>query len=91
MSSLFPRTVSVYVWVVILSLLWLPGVIGQEPAPSMDGKTAGEYYKNIKVLKEIPASELIPSMQFIGRRWAWNATFATWSASSTRTTRSRKR
>jgi photosynthetic reaction center cytochrome c subunit len=32
----------------------------------MDGKTAGEYYKNIKVLKEIPASELIPSMQFIG-------------------------
>ena len=66
MSSLFPRTVSVYVWVVILSLLWLPGVIGQEPAPSMDGKTAGEYYKNIKVLKEIPASELIPSMQFIG-------------------------
>lgn len=31
----------------------------------MDGKTAGEYYKNIKVLKEIPASELIPSMQFI--------------------------
>ncbi len=31
----------------------------------MEGKTAGEYYKNIKVLKEIPASELIPSMQFI--------------------------
>ena len=42
------------------------GVLAQGPAPSMEGKTAGEYYKNIKVLKEIPASELIPSMQFIG-------------------------
>jgi hypothetical protein len=31
----------------------------------MEGKTAGEYYKNIKVLKEIPASELLPTMQFI--------------------------
>lgn len=32
----------------------------------MEGKTAGAYYKNIKVLKDIPASQLIPSMQFIG-------------------------
>lgn len=50
----------------VLSLLWLPSVLAQASPPSMDGKTAGEYYKNIKVLKEIPASELIPSMQFIG-------------------------
>lgn len=33
------------------------------PAPA--GKTAGEQFKNIQVLKDIPASELIPSMQFI--------------------------
>lgn len=40
--------------------------MAQEPPPSMEGKTAGEYFKNIKVLKQIPASELIPTMQFIG-------------------------
>ncbi|HET9182476.1 MAG TPA: c-type cytochrome [Candidatus Angelobacter sp.] len=30
-----------------------------------DSKTAGQQFKNIKVLKGIPADELIPSMQFI--------------------------
>jgi len=34
------------------------------PAPS-SGKTAAEVYKNIQVLKEIPANQLIPTMQFI--------------------------
>jgi hypothetical protein len=29
------------------------------------GKTAGEEFKNVQVLKNIPASELIPTMQFI--------------------------
>src|SRR5574337_1187100 len=28
-------------------------------------KTAAEAYKNIKVLKDIPANELIPTMEFI--------------------------
>ena len=59
------RAVLTYVGVVSGFLLWMPVVLAQAPPPSMDGKTAGEYYKNIKVLKEIPASELIPSMQFI--------------------------
>jgi photosynthetic reaction center cytochrome c subunit len=29
------------------------------------GKTAGEVYKNIKILKDVPADQLIPTMQFI--------------------------
>ncbi len=32
---------------------------------SDSGKTAGEFYKNIKVLKNIPASRLLPTMHFI--------------------------
>src|SRR5215469_7140939 len=34
------------------------------PAP-MPGKTASEEFKNVQVLKDIPADELIPTMQFI--------------------------
>lgn len=64
-SSRFLRPVSAFISIAIASLLSLPVVTAQEPAPSMEGKTAGEYYKNIKVLKQIPASELLPSMQFI--------------------------
>lgn len=30
-----------------------------------EGKTAGETFKNIQVLKDIPASELIPTMEFV--------------------------
>jgi hypothetical protein len=35
----------------------------EQPAPP---KTAAQQYKNIQVLKEIPADQLIPTMQFIG-------------------------
>jgi photosynthetic reaction center cytochrome c subunit len=35
------------------------------PRPPRPGETAGEYYKNIKVLKDIPATDLPPTMQFI--------------------------
>jgi photosynthetic reaction center cytochrome c subunit len=66
MQSSFRRVTPISVCFVLLSLLWLPAIISQGPPPSMDGKTAGAYYKNIKVLTDIPASELIPSMQFIG-------------------------
>lgn len=40
---------------------------GQQPAPSAnDGtKTAAQQFKNIQVLKDIPADQLIPAMQFI--------------------------
>lgn len=37
----------------------------QSPAVAGTPKTAGEAYKNIKVLKDIPADQLIPTMQFI--------------------------
>ena len=36
-----------------------------QPAPASDRKTAAQAYKNIQVLKDIPADQLIPSMQFI--------------------------
>jgi photosynthetic reaction center cytochrome c subunit len=35
----------------------------EQPAPA---KTAAQQYKNIQVLKDIPADQLIPTMQFIG-------------------------
>ena len=38
----------------------------QLPSPSETaGKTAAQAFKNIQVLKEIPADQLVPSMQFI--------------------------
>jgi photosynthetic reaction center cytochrome c subunit len=36
-----------------------------QPAQAPVAKTAAEAYKNIKVLKDIPANELIPTMEFI--------------------------
>lgn len=35
------------------------------PAPFLPGQTAGQYYKNVTVLKDIPAADLIPAMQYI--------------------------
>ena len=37
----------------------------QQSAPGAGPKTAAEAFKNIQVLKDIPADQLIPSMQFI--------------------------
>jgi photosynthetic reaction center cytochrome c subunit len=37
----------------------------QTPTPSSAAKTAAEQFKNIKVLTDIPADQLIPAMQFI--------------------------
>jgi photosynthetic reaction center cytochrome c subunit len=34
-------------------------------AANMKGKIAGEFYKNVKVLKDIPAAEIHPSMEYI--------------------------
>ena len=36
----------------------------QEPQPSAQ-KTAGEFYKNVQVLKNIPSDQLIPAMRYI--------------------------
>ncbi|MGE5322775.1 MAG: c-type cytochrome [Actinomycetota bacterium] len=47
----------------ILLLLAAGQLLAQAPQPAP--KTAEQQFKNIKVLKGIPADELIPSMQFI--------------------------
>jgi photosynthetic reaction center cytochrome c subunit len=56
----------------ILAAILLAGLIqlsrAQQPPPSLPAKqsqTAGEHFKNIQVLKNIPADQLIPSMQFV--------------------------
>lgn len=38
---------------------------GQTPAAGPPPKTAGEQFKNVQVLKNVPADQLIPAMQFI--------------------------
>lgn len=38
---------------------------GQGTGPSVAGKTAGEAFKNVRVLADIPADQLVPTMQFI--------------------------
>ena len=54
----------------------LPNLNAQAPAPAgppplpptaenMKGKTAEQFYKNVKVLKDIPASEIHPAMEYI--------------------------
>jgi photosynthetic reaction center cytochrome c subunit len=37
----------------------------QQRQTEMAGKTAAQAYKNIQILKDIPADQLVPSMQFI--------------------------
>lgn len=37
----------------------------RQAPPSLAGKTAVQAFKNIQVLKDIPADQLVPSMQFI--------------------------
>jgi hypothetical protein len=38
---------------------------GAPPRPPKPGETSAEYFKNIKVLKDLPAEELRPTMEFI--------------------------
>jgi photosynthetic reaction center cytochrome c subunit len=38
---------------------------GGAPPVDLEGKTAGEVFKSVKVLKDIPANELAPTMVFI--------------------------
>ena len=35
------------------------------PAPFLPGQTSGQYYKNVTVMKDVPAPDLIPAMQYI--------------------------
>jgi photosynthetic reaction center cytochrome c subunit len=73
MNRTFTRTLAVFSTATLAMLLGLTG--GQSraqsapptlaAAPGARPKTAAEQYKNIKVLKDIPADQLIPAMQFI--------------------------
>lgn len=58
----------------VVVVLWMPGKMMVRAAArgesERDGKpetqkTAGAAFKNIQVLKDIPASELIPSMRYV--------------------------
>ncbi|HEY1656854.1 MAG TPA: c-type cytochrome [Candidatus Sulfotelmatobacter sp.] len=53
--------------VLISSAIVMNGAKAQNarPATPIASKTAGEAFKNVKVLKDIPADSLIPAMQFI--------------------------
>lgn len=47
------------------SFTGLPSVSQTSNAPQMQPKTAEQVFKNIQVLKGVPADQLIPTMQFI--------------------------
>src|SRR5215510_12048917 len=51
--------------VVLAVLSAFIGARAQNPPPPSSTKTAAQEFKNIQVLKDIPADQLIPSMQFI--------------------------
>ncbi len=53
--------------IILLLLRWTTVVNAHPPqAPTVSGvKTAAQQYKNIKILKDIPADQLMPAMQFI--------------------------
>jgi outer membrane lipoprotein-sorting protein len=44
---------------------WAQSGVAPQAANSSGPKTAGQQFKNIKLLKDIPADQLIPAMQFI--------------------------
>ena len=61
---------TLFIWIAAIFVVCAGGAWAQSGAASqaMDAsapKTAGQQYKNIQVLKGVPASQLIPTMQFI--------------------------
>ena len=52
--------ISVLAATILLAVL---GAAQNGPPPSMEGKTAAQQFKNIRVLKKLPADRLIPMMQ----------------------------
>jgi photosynthetic reaction center cytochrome c subunit len=63
------RSFSILLALVFFALVCTPAKLGAQaaapPASDMAGKTAGQYYKNLKVLKDIPAENLHPAMEYI--------------------------
>ena len=60
MSKLIRPVWNVRNMLVVLALAWALPAAAQEPAAAP--KTAGETYKNIQVLKDLPASQLMEVM-----------------------------
>src|SRR5262245_32355655 len=56
LSSIFFLSIAVFYSVL--------GTTAQNP-PYTEKKTAAQEFKNIRILKDVPADQLIPSMQFI--------------------------
>src|SRR5271154_1587638 len=60
---------------ILAALIWIPGKLTARTAPvaktpaqdtvAAKQKTAAEAYKNIQVLKDIPAEQLLPSMRYM--------------------------
>jgi photosynthetic reaction center cytochrome c subunit len=53
---------------IAFALLAVPATLfaqGDPTSQEMNGKTAGEFYKNIKVIKDIPAIDVHPAMEYI--------------------------
>jgi len=72
----FYRAIVIVAMAAICLAANLPNLNAQAPAPAgppplpptaenMKGKTAEQFYKNVKVLKDIPAAEIHPAMEYI--------------------------
>ncbi len=65
MNKHVPLTLAVTVVLVGSAALLLREPLRAQAAAATNPKTAGAAFKNIQVLKNIPADELVPTMQFI--------------------------
>jgi photosynthetic reaction center cytochrome c subunit len=61
------RQISLLTAVILAGALTMVGAHAQSPAAQAPGtpKTAGQQFKNLKVLNDIPADQLFPAMQFV--------------------------
>ncbi len=66
MNKRVPLMLAAIVVLVGSAALFLREPLRAQTAAATSPKTAGQAFKNIQVLKNIPADELIPTMQFIG-------------------------
>ena len=65
MNRTFRSALFVSSWLVVALAAALLAARGQNPSQAGPPKTASEQFKNVRVLKDIPADQLIPAMQFI--------------------------
>ena len=59
-KPIFARTAVVLIGLMLAAAIFAPA---QQAGPQ--GKTAGQQYKNVQVLKDVPAAQFIPSMRFL--------------------------